>query len=196
MKVEWKPFGGLCTLGRTPIDIIPEATYLKAGVRSFGKGIFDYEPMPGAEIGKLRFHPLEANRLVFSNIKAWEGAVAVTGNDEEGRVVSNRFLTYRASDEVVLRYLLHWFLSTHGNATLQMASPGSADRNRTLSINALERILVPIPSRPDQDRIAAHLDSLGIAAHVAPTTNLDAAIERLILEAASDAPRVRLSSIL
>lgn len=142
-----------------PVEIDPAALYVKAGVRSFGKGVFSYEASPGAEIGKLKFFELEPDRLVVSNIKAWEGAVAVTHQPEAGRVVSNRFLTY-SSDSVSLQYLRHWLLSAVGNHALQAASPGSADRNRTLAASRFEAIWVPLPPRPEQDRIADHLDIL------------------------------------
>lgn len=159
MNVRRVSLGALCTLQRSPIEIDPVTVYRKAGVRSFGKGMFDYEPAPGFDVGKLRFYELEPDRLVVSNIKAWEGAVAVTSPDESGRIVSNRFLTYR-SGSASLHYLLHWLLSQEGNRALQQASPGSADRNRTLSIKNFEKILVPLPPREEQDRIAAYLDAV------------------------------------
>jgi hypothetical protein len=40
---------------RVQVDIDPGSTYATLDIRSFGKGIFHYDPRPGAEIGKLRF---------------------------------------------------------------------------------------------------------------------------------------------
>lgn len=162
MSVDRLPFGLVCAPRRTPVDIDPLAEYVKAGVRSFGKGLFSYEPAMGADLGKLRFFALEPNRLVISNIKAWEGAVALSSPNEVGRVVSNRFLTY-ASETASLSYLREWLLSAEGNKALQAASPGSADRNRTLAATRLELVSVPLPPRPEQDRIANHLESLAHA---------------------------------
>jgi len=194
MKVTWTRIGNFCKLDRTLINVDPVAIYRKAGVRSFGKGIFEYDPAPGVEIGKLRFHDLQPNRLIVSNIKAWEGAVAVTPPEESGRVVSNRFLSYR-SESVSLRYLWHWLLSDQGNHALQQASPGSADRNRTLSVNAFEAIRVPLPARQTQDHIAAYLDSLARISTV-NMTDCSSLINRIVLDAAADAPTKSIGSCL
>jgi len=85
--------------------------------------------------------------LVVSNIKAWEGAVALTTQSDANRIGSNRFLMY-ASDQAKadLSYILGYLLSEEGLSQLQAGSPGSADRNRTLSISNFEAIEVPLPS--------------------------------------------------
>lgn len=134
------------------------------GVRGFGRGIFEYPPTVGADLPKLRFFELEGSRLVVSNIKGWEGAVAVTSENEAGRVASNRFLTYATRGDVSLAYVAHYLLSDEGIRALGQASPGSADRNRTLSIKNFEAIEIPLPELPEQRRIAAHLDSVDSAA--------------------------------
>lgn len=159
MKVDWVTMEEVVELVRAPIEIEPDALYQQAGVRGFGRGLFSYEPVPGAELGRMRYFGLEPNRLVVSNIKAWEGAVAVTSPGESGRTISNRFLTYR-SKGVNLSYICHWLLSDPGLRLLGQASPGSADQNRTLSIANFGKLPLPLPSRSDQDRIAAHLASV------------------------------------
>ena len=74
MKVDWVTMEEVVELVRAPIEIEPDALYQQAGVRGFGRGLFSYEPVPGAELGRMRYFGLEPNRLVVSNIKAWEGA--------------------------------------------------------------------------------------------------------------------------
>lgn len=153
--------GDIATLVRTPVEIDPVAQYSPIGVRGFGRGLISYPSLAGSELGKLRYFALGAERLIVSNIKGWEGAVAITSQAEIGRVASNRFLQYTVdADEADLRYLAHWLVSDRGLAALGAASPGSADRNRTLSIRSFEAIRVPLPPLVDQCRIAAHLDSL------------------------------------
>lgn len=137
-------------------------TYRPVGVRGFGRGIFDYPSTRGADLGKLRFFQLESNRLVVSNIKGWEGAVAVTDQNEDGRIASNRFLTYAGdAGRVDLAYVKHWLLSDDGLEALGRASPGSADRNRTLSMKNFEAIEVPLPDITEQRRVATHLNGVG-----------------------------------
>lgn len=159
MNVRWVRFGDVAELRRSAVEVDPTGMYRQIGVRGFGRGIFSYEPCLGKDLGKLRYFNLEPERLVISNIKGWEGAVATTGPQESGRIASNRFLTFRL-DGADRDYLRHWFLSEHGLRDLGSASPGSADRNRTLAIKRLEEIKVPLPPLTDQRRIAAHLDGL------------------------------------
>lgn len=151
------PLGDALTAARSPIELDDELTYMPIGVRGFGRGIIDYGPTPATNLGKLRFFDLAPSALIVSNIKGWEGAVAVTKESEAGRIASNRFLQYRARSGVDLSYLRHWLLSDDGLEALGSASPGSADRNRTLSIAKFEAIEVPLPSLVQQERIAGYL---------------------------------------
>lgn len=157
MSVRMTPIGEVLELRRVPVSVDPFANYRQVGVRSFGRGLFEYSECPGSELGKLRYFTLAPDRLVVSNIKGWEGAVAVSGATETGHVASNRFLTYAANGPVNLDYVAHWLLSDAGLEMLGRASPGSADRNRTLSMNKFEEISVPLPDLPRQLRIANYL---------------------------------------
>lgn len=152
--------GDVLELSREPVDVNLGETYRQIGVRGFGRGIFDYDPVPGAQLGKMRYFTLGPSRLVVSNIKGWEGAVAVTGEAEEGRIASNRFLAFLADPTVDLDYIRHYLVSWPGLEALGQASPGSADRNRTLSIKNFENIVMPIPEFHEQRSIAIHLNAL------------------------------------
>lgn len=171
-----RPLGEILTLRRDPTEPDPAKTYRQIGVRGFGRGIFEYPAVAGSDLGKLRYYDLAPDRLVVSNIKGWEGAVDVTPHDESGRVASNRFLTYAAADQdcVDLRYVAHWLLSDEGLEALGRASPGSADRNRTLSIRSFEHIRAPLPNIQEQRRIAAHLDAVASKTATAATARNDA----------------------
>jgi type I restriction enzyme S subunit len=140
---------------RRSIRIDPLASYTNLGVRSFGRGVFHYPECNGAELSKLKFFTFPVPSLVVSNIKAWEGAVAMTSSDDDGCVASNRFLFYSAKDKSVdLRYVYQFLVSYKGRNALASVSPGSADRNRTLSIKAFEKIDVDFPDYEVQARQA------------------------------------------
>lgn len=157
--------GEILRLERRAVTPDPTKEYVSIGVRSFGRGIFHYEPTMGDRLGKLRFFDLEPERLVISNIKAWEGAVAVSALSDAGCVASNRFLTYKPVDDSIdLRWARWFFLAEHGNQLLQRASPGSADRNRTLAMDRFESLEIPLPPIDEQRRIAHRLDSVEAAA--------------------------------
>ena len=73
--------------------------YTSIGIRSFGKGIFHYDRALGGQLGSLRFFEIQPDRLVVSNIKGWEGAIAVSSTADAGHLASNRFLSYAPADD-------------------------------------------------------------------------------------------------
>lgn len=161
MSVEWVRFGDVMELQRRRVEPELDRSYREVGVRSFGKGLFIKEPRLGSAIGDKKVYGVEPGDLVVSNVFAWEGAVAVAGNDAEGTIGSHRFMTWTPSKGIEVGYLAHFLASDAGLELLRAASPGSAGRNRTLSIKNLESIVVPLPSIDEQRRISAHLDRLG-----------------------------------
>lgn len=165
MTIRRVRVGEVLKLDRTPVELKPGRDYVAIGVRSFGKGIFHYDPKPGDELGKLRFFELSPDRLVISNIKGWEGAVAASAESDVGCVASNRFLLYSpVDDRIDVNWARWFFLSEAGLPLIQQASPGSADRNRTLAIDRFESLEIPLPSIDEQVRVAGHLDTVSSGA--------------------------------
>lgn len=160
-EVERVRVGDVLSLERRPVQLDPTFEYVAIGLRSFGRGLFHYEPRPGEDLGSLRFFELRAGRLVISNIKGWEGAVAVSSDADSGCVASNRFLKYISQDgRIDVGWARWFFLSEAGNALLQRASPGSADRNRTLAVKRFEDLVIPLPPIARQQAIAQLLERL------------------------------------
>lgn len=146
-NVEELPMADVAPLIRRPVHVDPVAQYHELGVRSFGKGTFHKPAVSGASLGTKRIFSIEADDLLFNIVFAWEGAVAVAKKEDHGRVGSHRFLTcVPRKDIVTASFLCFHFLTEQGLEQLGKASPGSAGRNRTLGIEALERIKVPTPA--------------------------------------------------
>ena len=162
MNVSHVRVGDVLRLERRAVTVNPLETYQEIGVRSFGKGIFHKEPVGGAEIGSKRIFRIEPGDLVFSNVFAWEGAVALATDAEQGFVGSHRFMTYVALDAAAVdaRYLRYFFTSEMGLELLRKASPGSAGRNRTLAIDRFESIELPLPDIEEQRSVAARVRAL------------------------------------
>jgi type I restriction enzyme, S subunit len=116
----------------------------------------------------LRYFTFPPGALIVSNIKAWGGAVALSDGRDNARIVSNRFLPYvvKADAEADLGYAYEYLTSKSGLAALGAASPGSADRHRTLAIERFEAILIPLPPLEQQRRVGEvrlKLEALGNA---------------------------------
>jgi type I restriction enzyme S subunit len=89
---------------------------------------------------------VKAGDILISNIKAWEGAIAVARPEDDDRVASHRYLTCVPVPHLATaRFVAFHLLTSKGLFAVGEASPGSADRNRTLNSEAFLRIPVPIP---------------------------------------------------
>ena len=134
----------------TEIDL--DATYPELGVRSFGRGTFHKPALAGIDVGSKRLFRIEAGDLVFNNVFAWEGAVAIAQPEDDGRVGSHRFISCVPQPDIATSDYLHfYFLTRQGLQKLGEASPGGAGRNRTLGLKKLEAIKVPVPSPEAQE---------------------------------------------
>lgn len=162
--VEHRRVGSVLDLQRRPVDVLPNEEYREIGVRSFARGIFLKPTVTGSGLGGKRVFHVAPGDLVVSNIFAWEGAVAIAGAECEGTIGSHRFMTWASKGGVDAAYVAHYLASDWGLEQLRRASPGSAGRNRTLSIKNFEAVTIPVPSLPDQRRISAHLDSVALGA--------------------------------
>ncbi|MBN8715968.1 MAG: restriction endonuclease subunit S [Xanthomonadales bacterium] len=141
-----RPMAEVAPLVRREVAIELEGSYPELGIRSFGKGTFHKPPLSGADVGTKRLFRIEPGDLLFSNVFAWEGAIAVAQPEDAGRYGSHRFITCRVDPEVTSpEFLRYYFLTDAGLEKIGEASPGGAGRNRTLGLEKLMAIEVPIP---------------------------------------------------
>jgi type I restriction enzyme S subunit len=150
-----KPFNDVAKLVRRWVKTKPDQNYPETGIRSFGKGTFHKPALTGEQLGTKRICRIKTGDLVFMNVFAWEGAIAVAQPEDDGRVASHRFMTHEVlPDQATAEFLCYYFLTERGLEQIRGASPGSAGRNRTLGITKLEKIPVLVPPIEDQRRFA------------------------------------------
>jgi type I restriction enzyme S subunit len=165
VTVERVRVGALLALQRRAVEVTPDGTYEEIGIRSFGRGVFHKEPLPGTSLGAKRVFRIEPGDLLLSNVFAWEGAIAVAGEAERGKIGSHRFMTYTPVDaeRIDTEWASWFFRSEPGLELIRQASPGSAGRNRTLAIDRFEALEIPLPPIDEQRRIADSIDRLQTA---------------------------------
>ena len=140
-------------LVRRWVRTTPDQNYPETGIRSFGKGTFHKPALTGRQIGNKRICHIREGDLVFMNVFAWEGAIAVAQPEDDGRVASHRFMMHEVlPEQATAEFLCCYFLTERGLEQIRGASPGSAGRNRTLGITKLEKIPVPVPAIENQRR--------------------------------------------
>lgn len=182
-KARRLPMADVAPLVRRTVTVDDSALYPELGIRSFGNGTFHKPALTGFELGGKRIFRIEPGDLLFSNVFAWEGAVAVARTEDVGRFGSHRFMTcVPRPDIATARFLCFYFLTDEGLEAIGTASPGGAGRNRTLGLQALARIPVPIPSLNVQlwfDGIQAEVDRFKVVRNEVDA-ELDAFIPALL----------------
>jgi type I restriction enzyme S subunit len=159
-----RPMAEVAPLVRREQSIDLNGSYPELGIRSFGKGTFHKPPLSGGDVGTKRLYRIEPGDLLFSNVFAWEGAIAIAQPEDAGRFGSHRFITCVADRRLASAdFLRYYFLTEDGLLKIGEASPGGAGRNRTLGLEKLMAIEVPTPALAVQqtfDRLQAEIAAL------------------------------------
>ena len=102
--------------------------------------------MPGSEFSWQSLFWVKEGDLVFSNLMAWEKAIAVAEAHDEGTVGNHRMLTCEVNPKLATPgFLMAYFRTYEGFSSIVGHSPGTIARNKTLSSKKLPTILVPTP---------------------------------------------------
>ncbi|MEI9918975.1 MAG: hypothetical protein WDO14_09265 [Bacteroidota bacterium] len=81
---DWLKMELIAPILRRPVKVELDETYQELGTRSFFKGVFEKERFRGSDLTWEKPHWMKAGDLVFSNIKAWEGSVALISEKHDG----------------------------------------------------------------------------------------------------------------
>lgn len=138
----------------------PHDGYERLGVRSHVKGTFHSYVAPGAELETAQMHRVAANKLLFNITFAWEHAVAVTDEDDAGKLVSHRFPQFTFAPEMDPEFFRYVVADDKFRYHLWLSSPGGAGRNRVLNIPEMMEYQAYLPEKPEQTRLANWFSAL------------------------------------
>ena len=82
-----------------PVEVIPDREYQEIGTYSYGRGIFHKQPRSGLEVGDKEPYLLKEGDLILQVTFAWEGAIALCSEPENGLYGSVRYPTFRVNEE-------------------------------------------------------------------------------------------------
>jgi type I restriction enzyme S subunit len=157
-----KALGEILVLDEDAKTVSPDSSYPQVGVRSFGAGLFRKGAVEGFETTYRAFNRLYSGAVVLSQVKGWEGAIAVCPADLEGWYVSPEYRTFRCRPtEALPEYLAallptEWFWSHLGAATRGVG----ARRERTRPEQFLQ-LRIPMPNITAQEFAARTFAQLG-----------------------------------
>ena len=130
--------------------------YTPIGLYNRGRGIFHKPATRGSDLGDSTFFWIAEGDLVLSGQFAWEGAVALAGEEDDGCVASHRYPVLRGKPDLVdSAYLLSFFRTGWGQLLLDHHSRGAAGRNRPLNAASLMKERVTVPPLAVQKQIGA-----------------------------------------
>jgi type I restriction enzyme S subunit len=156
-----KKLGEILCLDEDAALIKPTDSYPQVGVRGFGGGLFAKSATTGMDTTYRAFNRLYEGALVMSQVKAWEGAVAVCGKNLSGYFVSPEYRTFRfVPSEALPSYFTaivktEWFWSRLKDATRGVG----ARRERTRPEQFLN-IEIPVPTVVQQRETAILFDKI------------------------------------
>lgn len=152
---EWKEksFRDIVSLNLVPTEK-PSSDYVRLGIRSHCKGTFH-------ELVKIE-NVLEADKiflvpkdnLILNITFAWEHAIAITDENDEGKYVSGRFPTFSFKSEELPAFYESIIRSKRMKYELGVASPGGAGRNRVLNKELFLDIPVNTTNIEEQTKIS------------------------------------------
>ena len=156
--------GEILRLDEDAVPIQPDGSYPQVGVKSFGAGLFPKAATLGTETTYRTFNRLYDGALVLSQVKGWEGALAVCPRNLAGWFVSPEYRTFRCIEgEARPGYLApivrtEWFWGRLTHATRGVG----ARRERTRPEQFLN-IEIPMPDLCSQgvgERVSVELDAV------------------------------------
>lgn len=151
----------LIRLERRRVEVVPDRQYQEIGIYCFGRGIFHKQPRSGLEVGDKDLYLIKDGDLILQVTFAWEGAIALCSKGEDGLYGSTRYPTFRVYEERCFPPYLARYLSTRsGIEQIGKICPGSAGRNRVLSIKRISEVMIPLPPLTEQRQITARVEEL------------------------------------
>lgn len=156
---EKKPLSAIMIPYSDPVEV-PHSGYERLGIRSHGKGVFHEYIEAGKEITTAQLHRVAAHNFIVNITFAWEHAVAVTCDEDAGKLVSHRFPQFSMADGIYDQFLKYLILDERFHHHLFLSSPGGAGRNRVLKIPEMLEYEMLIPDIEEQKQIAGYLNSL------------------------------------
>ncbi len=139
---------------------IPGKVYRQIGVRLWGEGAYEREPVDGGQTKYKTLSRVEVNDIIVNKIWARNGSVAVVPENLAGCYGSNEFPTFTPVKDSLHHRWFHWFTKTKDFwMQCDEKSRGTSGKNRIRPERFLE-IEIPLPPLTEQRRIVARIEEL------------------------------------
>lgn len=156
---EQRKFGDLVEKYEDPVKT-PTEGYMRLGIRSHAKGTFHSYVEKGKELETAKMFRVAAEKFIVNITFGWEHAVAITDEDDAGKLVSHRFPQYSFNNGILPKFFRYLILDEKFKHHLELSSPGGAGRNRVLKLSDMLEYKMNFPCEEEQRKIAVYFDDL------------------------------------
>lgn len=136
----------------------PKEPYLRIGIRSHAKGTFQELVEKPEEVNMDTLYVVKKDDFIVNITFAWEHAIALASDNDDGKLVSHRFPTYVFDNNSPV-YYKYVFCQDLFRQRLELISPGGAGRNRVLNKTDFLNLEIFHPPLPEQQKIAEILST-------------------------------------
>ena len=133
---------------------------MRLGIRSHAKGTFYSYVEKGKELEVAKMFRVAANNFIVNITFGWEHAVAITDENDAGKLVSHRFPQYQFNKGMIPKFFRYLILDESFKHHLELSSPGGAGRNRVLKLSDMLDYHMRFPSEQEQKKVATYFDTL------------------------------------
>lgn len=166
---------------RVPVQI--DQVYPQVGVRGFGGGLFGRETLGGSETTYKTFNRLYEGAIVLSQVKGWEGAIAVCPQSLAGNFVSPEYRTFRCiPGQALPEYMAVLVTTPWFWAQLKYVTRGVGARRERTRPEQFLRMSMPMPTVDKQMKAAVVFEKMNTAKkqHAATAAELDALLPSIL----------------
>ena len=159
----------------------PSEPYYRMSIRSHAKGTFKQLVEDPESVAMDILFEVKLNDLVVNITFAWEHAIAVAREEEDGLLVSHRFPTF-VIDNADVDFINTYIKREIFRQKMDLLSPGGAGRNRVLNKKEFVKISILIPSLLEQQAIGAYFSNLDqlITSYQGKITQLETLKKKLL----------------
>lgn len=156
---EQRKLGEIISKYEDPVPT-PHDGYYRLGIRSHAKGTFHSYVAKGQELEAAQMHRVAAGNFIVNITFGWEHAVAITDENDAGKLVSHRFPQFSFDQGMVPEFFRYVIVDEKFRHHLWLSSPGGAGRNRVLKIDEMLDYLMRFPAGDEQIKIAEFFRNL------------------------------------
>lgn len=172
------------------VTLAPDGSYPQVGIRGFGGGLFRKGGVTAADTTYRHFNRLQEGQFVVSQVKGWEGAVAVCDEVHGGLFASPEYRTFRC-DPAVLRstYLAYLCRTSWFHSKLAPATRGQGARRERLRPEMLMALSIPLPPVDVQERLERIFMRVTAVAIASSSNDLDYLLPAMLSNAFGEGAR-------